>query len=148
MARRAPSNASWLTTQTISKPISIWEYCSSGTSRSTRLSSISRATRLRPRDSYARFHLASLHAARGKPAEALPLLEAVTKEYPDYAEARVLLASVYYRLNRKADGDRERAIAQKLNAEQQAKEPGAQDGAAQPKGVKPPADPQNDRKNQ
>jgi tetratricopeptide (TPR) repeat protein len=109
---------------------------------------LSRATRLRPRDSYARFHLASLHAARGKPAEALPLLEAVTKEYPDYAEARVLLASVYYRLNRKADGDRERAIAQKLSAEQQAKEPGVQDGAAQPKGAKPPADPQNNHKNQ
>jgi tetratricopeptide (TPR) repeat protein len=109
---------------------------------------LSRATRLRPRDSYARFHLASLHAARGKPAEALPLLEAVTKEYPDYAEARVLLASVYYRLNRKADGDRERAVAQKLNAEQQAKEPGAQEGAAQPKGVRPPADLQNNRKNQ
>jgi tetratricopeptide (TPR) repeat protein len=109
---------------------------------------LSRAARLRPRDSYSRFHLASLHAARGKPGEALPLLEAVTKEYPDFTEARVLLASVYYRLNRKADGDRERAIAQKLTAEQQAKEPGAQDGAAQPKGARPPADPQNNQKNQ
>ncbi|MBO0857713.1 MAG: tetratricopeptide repeat protein [Chloracidobacterium sp.] len=109
---------------------------------------LSRAARLRPRDSYSRFQLASLHAARGKPGEALPLLEAVTKEYPDFIEARVLLASVYYRLNRKADGDRERAIAQKLNAEQQAKEPGAQDGAAQPKSSRPPTDPQNDQKNQ
>jgi tetratricopeptide (TPR) repeat protein len=109
---------------------------------------LSRAARLRPRDSYSRFQLASLYAARGKPGEALPLLEAVTKEYPGYTEARVLLASVYYRLNRKADGDRERAIVQKLNAEQQAKEPGAQDGAAGPKGDKPPADPQNNHKNQ
>jgi tetratricopeptide (TPR) repeat protein len=108
---------------------------------------LSSAARLRPRDSYARFQLASLHAARGKPGEALPLLEAVTKDFPDFTEARVLLASVYYRLNRKADGDRERAIVQKLNAEQQAKEPGSQDGAAQPKGAKPPADPQNNRKN-
>jgi tetratricopeptide (TPR) repeat protein len=109
---------------------------------------LARATRLRPRDSYARFHLASLHAARGKPAEALPLLEAVAKEYPDFTEARVLLATVYYRLNRKADGDREQAIVQKLTAEQQAKEPGAQDGAAHPKGVKPPSDPQSNDKNQ
>jgi tetratricopeptide (TPR) repeat protein len=109
---------------------------------------LSRAAQLRPRDSYPRFHLASLHAARGKPSEALPLLEAVTKEYPDYTEARVLLASVYYRLNRKADGDRERAIVQKLSAEQQAKEPGAQDGAAPPKGARSPADPQNNPKNQ
>jgi tetratricopeptide (TPR) repeat protein len=106
---------------------------------------LSRAALLRPRDSYSRFHLASLHAARGKPAEALPLLEAVAKEYPDYVEARVLLASVYYRLNRKADGDRERAVVQKLNAEQQAKEPGAQDGAAQPKGAKPPTDDHKNR---
>jgi hypothetical protein len=60
----------------------------------------------------------------------------------------VLLASVYYRLNRKADGDRERAIAQKLTAEQQAKEPGAQDGAAQPKVAKPPDNPQNNHRNQ
>jgi tetratricopeptide (TPR) repeat protein len=111
---------------------------------------LSRAAQLRPRDSYARFQLASLHAARGKPGEALPLLEAVTKEFPDFTEARVLLASVYYRLNRKADGDRERAIVQKLNAEKQAKEPGAQDAAAPLKGAKgdkPPADPQNNYKN-
>jgi hypothetical protein len=38
----------------------------------------------------------------------------------------VTLATIYYRLKRKEDGDRERAIVQKLNAEQQAKEPGAQ----------------------
>jgi tetratricopeptide (TPR) repeat protein len=108
---------------------------------------LSRAARLRPRDSYARFHLASLHAARGKPGEALPLLEAVTKEYPNYTEAHVLLASVYYRLNRKADGDREQAIAQKQNAEEQAKQPGARDGAAQPAPAKPPTDPPNNHKN-
>ncbi len=107
---------------------------------------LSHATRLRPRDSYARFHLASLHATNGKPAEALPLLEAVAKEYPDFVEARVLLASVYYRLNRKADGDRERAIVQKLNAEEQAKQPGAKDGGAQPERGKPPTDPQDDNK--
>jgi hypothetical protein len=71
------------------------------------------------------------------------LLEAVREEHPDFTEARVLLASVYYRLNRKTDGDRERAIVQKLSAEQQAKEPGAQDREAQPKGRKPSADPQN-----
>lgn len=101
---------------------------------------LERATRLRPRDAYARFQLASLHAARGKHAEALPLLEAVVKEHPDYTEARVLLATVYYRLNRKADGDRERAIVQKLNAEQQAKQPGVADGAAPLDRVKPPTE--------
>ncbi|MGH9834854.1 MAG: tetratricopeptide repeat protein [Blastocatellia bacterium] len=89
---------------------------------------LSRALRLRPRDSYARYHMGALQTTLGKPNEARVLLEEVVKEHPDFAEARVLLASVYYRLNRKADGDRERAIVQKLNSEEQAKQPGAQIG--------------------
>ncbi|HZM86223.1 MAG TPA: tetratricopeptide repeat protein [Blastocatellia bacterium] len=107
---------------------------------------LSRAIRLRPRDSYARYHLGALYATTGKVGEARVLLEDVVKEYPDFVEARVLLASVYYRVNRRADGDRERAIVDKLNREQQSKQP----GAAQDKGVrvdppKPTKDPQ-DRK--
>jgi hypothetical protein len=50
----------------------------------------------------------------------------------------VLLASVYYRLNRKEDGDREKAAVQKLNAEQQAKQPGAQKNNDEGASVKPP----------
>ena len=68
---------------------------------------------------------------------ALPLLEGVLKEHGDFVEARVLLASVYYRLNRKQDGDREKALIQKSNAEQQAKQPGAQVGEPTPT-PKPP----------
>ena len=84
---------------------------------------LQRAIQLRPREQYARYHLAAVYAAAGKPADALPLLQGVVKEYSDFVEARVLLASVYYRLNRKEDGDREKAIIQKSNAEQQAKPP-------------------------
>ncbi|HZN07295.1 MAG TPA: tetratricopeptide repeat protein [Pyrinomonadaceae bacterium] len=90
------------------------------------LSHLRRAVQLRPREQYARYHLAAAFAAAGKPNDALPLLEGVLKEHGDFVEARVLLASVYYRLNRKADGDREKALIQKSNAEQQAKQPGAQ----------------------
>ena len=93
---------------------------------------LSRAAQLRPREQYARYHLAAVLAALGKPNEALPLLEGVAREHPDFIEARVLLASVYYRLNRKEDGDREQAIVQKLNSEQQANEPGARNGTAPP----------------
>jgi tetratricopeptide (TPR) repeat protein len=109
------------------------------------LTYLSRAARLRPRDSYARYHLGGVYFTMGKPGEALPLLEGVVKEYPDFIEAHVLLASVYYRLNRKADGDREGEIVQRLNAEQQAKQPGAQGEAGHPQPVKPPPD-QNLRK--
>jgi hypothetical protein len=35
-------------------------------------------------------------------------------ESPDFGEAHATLATVYYRLNRSADGDRERAISRKL----------------------------------
>lgn len=84
---------------------------------------LQRAIQLRPREQYARYHLAAVYAAAGKPGDALPLLEGVLKEHTDFVEARVLLASVYYRLNRKDDGDREKAIIQKSNAEQQAKPP-------------------------
>ena len=84
---------------------------------------LQRAIQLRPREQYARYHLAAVYAAAGKPADALPLLEGVLKEHADFLEARVLLASVYYRLNRKEDGDREKALIQKSNAEQQAKQP-------------------------
>lgn len=99
---------------------------------------LSRAVQLRPREQYARYHLGAVLAALGKPDEARPLLEGVAKEHPDFAEARALLASVYYRLNRKDDGDRERAIVQKLNDEQQAKQPGAQSGNNQTPPVKSP----------
>ena len=84
---------------------------------------LQRAIQLRPREQYARYHLAAIYAAAGKPNDALPLLEGVLKEHADFLEARVLLASVYYRLNRKEDGDREKALIQKSNAEQQAKQP-------------------------
>jgi len=84
---------------------------------------LQRAIQLRPREQYARYHLAAVYAAAGKPTDALPLLEGVLKEHTDFVEARVLLASVYYRLNRKGDGDREKAIIQKSNVEQQAKPP-------------------------
>jgi tetratricopeptide (TPR) repeat protein len=87
------------------------------------LNHLQRAIQLRPREQYARYHLAAVYAAAGKPGDALPLLEGVLKEHGDFVEARVLLASVYYRLNRKEDGDREKALIQKSTADQQAKPP-------------------------
>jgi tetratricopeptide (TPR) repeat protein len=98
---------------------------------------LSHAIRLRPRDQYARYHLAAVYALGGKPREAQPLLEGVLKEHGDFIEARVLLAQVYYRLNRKEDGDREKTIIQRLSAEQQAKQPGSQVGSDQSASPKP-----------
>ena len=85
-----------------------------------------RALTVRPNEPNARFYLASIDVAQGKLNEALPSLEQLVKDAADFVEAHVMLATVYYRMRRKADGDREQAIVNKLNAERQAKQPGAQ----------------------
>jgi tetratricopeptide (TPR) repeat protein len=104
----------------------------------------SRAVQLRPRDQQAHYHLAAVLVARGLPNEARPLLESVIQEHPDFIEAHVLLASVYYRLNRNADGKREEEIIQKLNAEQQSKQPGSQN-ADKSDLAKPPVNPPSEK---
>jgi tetratricopeptide (TPR) repeat protein len=106
--------------------------------------SLSRAVQLRPRDQQAYYHLAAVYVARGLPNEARPLLESVVREHPDFIEAHVLLASVYYRLNRNADGKREQEIIQKLNTEQQSKQPGSE-GPDKSDPAKPPDSPPSAR---
>ena len=67
--------------------------------------------------------MVTIYVSRGETERALPLLEAIVKEAPAFLEAHVTLATVYYRLKRQEDGDRERAIVAKLNAEAQARQP-------------------------
>ena len=87
---------------------------------------IERALRMRPEDAAARFALAGVLVSKGENEQARELLEAVVAAEPNYVEACTQLALVYYRLNRRADGDRMRARVQQLNAEAQARQPGAQ----------------------
>jgi tetratricopeptide (TPR) repeat protein len=87
-----------------------------------------RALDLRPVDPGTRYQMASLHLAAGENDRALALLEPLVREAPQFIEARVSLATVYYRLKRKEDGDRERDAADRLRLEAQAK----QQGSAQP----------------
>jgi tetratricopeptide (TPR) repeat protein len=86
-----------------------------------------RAAEMRPHDPTAAYALASTHVALGRNDEALVALEALVKQHPDFVEAHVMLATTYYRLKRKEDGDRERLVVDRLNAEKQAKERGAQE---------------------
>ncbi len=86
-----------------------------------------RALLVRPGEPNARFYIESVRVGQGNVQAALPELEKLVQDAPDFVEAHVMLATVYYRLKRKADGDREQAIVNKLNAERQAKQPGAQD---------------------
>jgi tetratricopeptide (TPR) repeat protein len=79
-----------------------------------------RALAVRPQDPGTLLQLANLLYAQNKRDEACRVLEDLTKRYPDFREAHVVLASAYYRLQRKADGDAESAIVRRLNAKQPA----------------------------
>ena len=86
-----------------------------------------RALRVRPGDPGVRYQMATLDLVNGNVEQACSQLEQLIKESPQFVEAHVSLATVYYRLKRKADGDRERATVLKLNAETQANQPGAKE---------------------
>jgi len=81
-----------------------------------------RALRVRPGDLRALYQVGSVDLAAGNTDRACATLEQVIKQAPEFLEAHVSLAQAYYRLKRKTDGDRERAIVQKLKAEQDAKQ--------------------------
>jgi len=82
------------------------------------------ALKARPNDPGVRYQMAILDLATGNPDQARKALEALIGESPDFAEAHATLATVYYRLDRSADGDRERAIAQKLMDQRDAADTG------------------------
>jgi Tfp pilus assembly protein PilF len=72
-----------------------------------------------------RYQLALIALDEGRIDQARTTLETLVKESPQFTEAHRSLSLVYYRIKRPDDGKRERDIAQKLTAEEQAKEPGA-----------------------
>jgi tetratricopeptide (TPR) repeat protein len=86
-----------------------------------------RASRLRADDPRVLYGLGNLHLSAGRVAEAEQALKAVTVASPDYLQAHVLLAMVYYRQKKKDLGDQEKAIAERLQRERQVGEPGASD---------------------
>ena len=81
---------------------------------------LDRALRVRPGELQARFQVAAVNLAAGRLNETRTELEAIVKQAPQFVEAHISLAAVYYRLQRKADGDREKALSQKLTMEQRA----------------------------
>lgn len=83
------------------------------------LEHVERALRVRQGDAGALYQKAAIHVLQMKNESARGELEALIKEYPDFTEAHVSLATVYYRLKRKEDGDRERGIVRTLQEEDQ-----------------------------
>jgi tetratricopeptide (TPR) repeat protein len=83
---------------------------------------LTRALEVRPGDFGVRFQIASIEMALGQNEKAEKDLAALLKQAPNFTEAHVTLATLYYREKRKADGDRERAIAERLRTAEQAAE--------------------------
>ena len=84
---------------------------------------LDRAVKLKPNDQMARYESAMLKSTSGQYDEAAKELESVAKDNPNWLEPHVELTALYYKLHRPADGAKERAIVDKLTAEQQAKGP-------------------------
>ncbi|QOY86883.1 tetratricopeptide repeat protein [Paludibaculum fermentans] len=75
---------------------------------------LQRALAVKPGDLRARYQRATIYLAQDQADEARTELEAVEREAPGIAEVHATLASVYYRLKRKADGDRQRLLVVQL----------------------------------
>src|SRR5260370_7574555 len=82
-------------------------------------SAFERALRVRPGDPGVRYQLATLDLMTGKVEQACTQLEQLTKETPDFVEAHVSLATLYYPLKRKPDGDPQRTTPLQLNPQKQ-----------------------------
>ena len=87
---------------------------------------LSRALEMNPASNVARFQMARLQRTEGDLENARKNLEQVVRESPDWAQPHMELSAVYFRLKRREDGERERAIFDRLNNEQQAREREAQ----------------------
>lgn len=89
------------------------------------LEHLNRALAVRPGNLAVRYQIALVRMAEGKDDTARNELEQIVKEAPNFTEGHVSLATIYFRQKRKEDGNRERAIVQKLTADRQAQQPGA-----------------------
>jgi tetratricopeptide (TPR) repeat protein len=83
---------------------------------------LTRALRLRDNDAGVLYALGSLYMATNQYQEACEALERLADQAPEFMPGHVLLAQVYYRLDRKEEGDREHAIVKRLHAERQARQ--------------------------
>jgi tetratricopeptide (TPR) repeat protein len=84
------------------------------------------ALRLNPKSFMARYEVAMFKSTSGQYDEAAQDLEKLVKDDPEWLEPHEELATLYYKLHRPEDGAKERAVVEKLTAEQQAKGPGTQ----------------------
>jgi tetratricopeptide (TPR) repeat protein len=93
-----------------------------------------RALQLRPKDISAAYEVSLIHLQKGNLDRAREMLEEMIQRTPDFMDAHVNLARIYYRKKMKTEGDREQEIVEKLRIEQQKQQPGASKGDEAKKG--------------
>lgn len=79
---------------------------------------LAQALRLRPSSLTARFQMGAVNLSLGRFEEARSYLEGVAREAPDFQPVHVQLASLYFKMKRKEDSERERQLVLKLNGQQ------------------------------
>lgn len=84
---------------------------------------LDRAIQIKPADFVARYESAMLKSTTGQYEAAAQQLESLVKDDPDWLDPHVELASLYYKLHRPQDGARERAVVDRISADQQARGP-------------------------
>lgn len=77
------------------------------------------AQQLQPNMPQVKLQMSKLDAMTGKYDEAAAALESLEKADPNWLDPHVELASIYYKLHRPEDGQRERAIVEQIEARQQ-----------------------------
>jgi tetratricopeptide (TPR) repeat protein len=80
---------------------------------------LQRALQLKPTSTLARYEWARLERTEGQAEAAARDFEKVVHDDPTWAQPHIELAALYFRLNRQEDGERERAVFDRLTAEQQ-----------------------------
>ena len=95
---------------------------------------LEKALALDPSDVASKQELALCYEKGSRYVQAQHLLEDVVRQQPDLLPAHVALARIYYRERKKEEGDRERKIVSRLEAEQQANQ-------SEASGTSPPPNP-------
>jgi len=78
---------------------------------------LKRALELRPDSNMARYEMARLERTEGKLEAAAMDFEQVIRNDPAWAQPHIELSALYFRMNRQQDGEKERAIFDKLSAQ-------------------------------
>jgi tetratricopeptide (TPR) repeat protein len=88
---------------------------------------LKRAARMRPGDASVTYAMGRVHVAADRLPEAREAFEQLVEAAPGYKQGHVLLATVYYRLGERELGDEQRAIVERLRAEEKEQQREAED---------------------